>query len=95
MSGLPASNTTEHGLSISETVGPGVSGKRLGLAVSVDVRRCEACRGKSCVYNSRLKVWIVCSVCRGSGTIDDRPPQSPDWYADYAPSDVALVPPAG
>ena len=95
MSGLPASNTTEDRLSITKTVGPGASGKPLGLAVSADVRRCDVCRGKSRVYNSRLKAWIVCSVCRGSGTIDDRPPQSPDWYADYAPSDVALVPPAG
>ena len=95
MSALAASNSTEDGLSISETAGPGVSGKRLGLAVSADVRPCEACRGNSRVYNSRLKAWIVCSVCRGCGTIDDRPPQSPDWYADYAPSDVALVLPAG
>jgi hypothetical protein len=93
MSGLTESNTTEDRLSSSETVCPGASGNRLGLGVSADVRPCEACRGNSRVYNSRLKAWIVCSVCRGSGAIDDRPPRSPDWYADYAPSDVPPDPP--
>src|ERR1039457_3228570 len=51
MSGLPASNTTEDGLSIIKTAGPGASGKPLGREVSAGVRRCEACRGNSRVYN--------------------------------------------
>ena len=53
ISGLPASNTTEDRLSSRETAGLGASGKRIGLAVSADVRPCEACRGTSRVYSSQ------------------------------------------